>query len=155
MAGTKSERLVSLYPRMILREVGRLTIVDYDMYATCERLNERAGRRLALWVERYYERYVSRVHRASIKRWHGTLYVGPVSGRIVVKADHVDTIVRLVLRIITDPAHFTDRDERASRAIEITDEIMAERGQPTHAERIRMARQAVSSGYPDASEAER
>lgn len=39
--------------------------------------------------------------------------------------------------------------DRLSRAIKLTDEIMVERGQPTHAERIRMARQAVSSGYPD------
>jgi hypothetical protein len=60
-----------------------------------------------------------------------------------------------VLRIITDPENFGERDERLSRAIEVTDEIMAERGQPTHAERIRMARQAVSPVYTDASEAER
>ena len=96
MAGTKSELLVSVYPRIIVREVGRLTMVDYDMYSTCERLNDRAGLRLASWVERYYERYVSRVQRAAIKRWHGTIYVGSVSGRIVVKPDDLDRIVRFV-----------------------------------------------------------
>ncbi len=149
MAGTKLERFVSPYPRMILREVGRLVMVDYDMYATCERLNERAGWRLASWVERYYDHHVSRVHRASIKRWHGRLYVGPVLGRIVVKPDHADAVARLVVRIITDPVNFDQRSERLSRAIEVMDEIMAERCQPTHAERIRMARRAVSSGYLD------
>lgn len=149
MAGTKSERVVSLYPRMILREVSRLVMVDYDMYATCERLNERAGQRLASWVERYYDHHVSRDRRASVKRWHGTLYVGLVSGRIVVEPDHADLVARFVLRIITDPVNFDQPSERLSRAIEITDEIMAERGQPTHAERIRMARQAVPPGYPD------
>ena len=155
MAGTKSERLVSVYPRVILRGVGRLTMVDYDMFSTCERLNERVGQRLASRIERYYDRHVSRVHRASIKRWRGALYVGPVSGRIVVKPEHADAIARYVLRIITHPANFDPRDERLSRAIEVADATSTERGQPTHAERIRMARQALSSGYPDVRDRKR
>lgn len=146
MAGTKSERFVSLYPRLILREVGRLVMVDYDMYSTCERLDEGAGLRLATWVERYYEHHVSRVHRASIKRRHGRFYVGPVSGRIVVIPEHVQAIVRLVLRIITDPGNFEQRDERLSKAIQVADAILAERGQPTHAERIRMVRRMFRRG---------
>lgn len=136
MVATKSERFVSVYPRVILREVGRLTMVDYDM---CARLHEHARGRLASWVERYYDRHVSRVHRASIERWHGRLYVGTVSGQIVVKPEHVGMILSLVLLVISDLANFDQPAERTLRAVEVADTIVAKRGQPTHAERVSMA----------------
>lgn len=149
MARTKSEWLVSVYPRLVVREVGQLRIVDYDLYSTCEHLNEQARLRFASRIERYYECDVPRVSRIAFQRRYGRLYVGPTSGLIVAKPEHLDPIISLVLETITDPKNFAERDVRASRAIEATDKIMADKGLPIHAERIRMARRFVSSGYPD------